>query len=1649
MRKKALFRFFIFTSFIILLITGCVFNNDYTVTIKACPKTGGEVSFNETSWAGEHTRQFKTRQGELAIFARPSRGHQLAGWYRGSTLLSTNSSHTVTVDSDITFRASFTSLRALEFEDPELERAVRKTGGYTGPATGTIYPEDVLGIRELEIVGSIEHSGPRTNRADLNRLIEEDRHTFRTSNGGTLTSLEGIQALKNLEWLFFPFNSVEDITPLRSLKRLEILYFWDNRVTDITPLVENPGIDEGDVVKMEYNYLNTDPDSETMAMIQQLEERGIDVGYKEQKAYTRQYTLSVQATPALGGNIQIGTDPIGDAEQKTVGEGTRLEIQAFSESEYTFTGWYEGEEKLSEDNLLSVKLTSDRTLEANFERLPPGYIDPDSLKELPYISSALISSSDNNNQIVPDSEIAVRTTSGLYGTIFFMGREPELMFQYTVYNSEGGTEYMEMVTVEESSMAFDIDRDGETDFTWQTSEAGTRFHDGTRSRGNGYLNFDRSSFFTDRESDNGILFYYPDYGNNIVIVSKDIAIYDEIPQTDQQIAYVRNADCPVFQAGDIVIDTNNHLMRKAAHVETHEDYYLLHTEWATLEEAFKSLNLNVNFSQSPRKFTFPGRDSERKKTGERVGMNYGGSFELDVHDIPGIPDVITGTLSGELNVGAKLLTEFEIGWASSNRLAVYLEGGVDASIAGKLGLEGEIGGQFEKDLSNYIGSFSKTIWVYYIPVEITIKPILEAEYSADGWIGIESEAAFSQSMKTGFEIGETTGFDWIETKLDKSVSFDFDPSIKGSAEFKPKLILELQADICWLAGPTFELYPYLRSYIDTETHIHGMNWDDLDVQFNAGLDFGVETTFGLSGADWLKDIGLTDLAISTEPLSLLSFPILAFDIAHPARPDDLMLSLEKTGEEYPDIQLNFRDNSAYEDYYDISRSFSPGNYSVITKLPSNTSDNIRHNDAIVPDEETYYYKVQGYDVANFSVNPFGFKKEIRIDSAFSNVASITLNPPEIKKVDGKEGLIYDATNTFTWEGSDTTCKREIVKYLIRKDFGEWEANTPPELNEYTWSNYSTGTHVFEVKAVDDDELESNIVRWQFEYDVGKPVVEKISGKQGIINDPSNTFTWRGEDTNPGGTVEHYEYRKDNSSWKRTEDRELKWQGYDYGTHTFSVRAVDDEGYLSEPARWRFDYSTATVLFSEDFETGDFSNNAWRIGGESIQVTDDESFEGNYCAKLSYDHSDSDYSNAISFMMATITLNEPAVLSFFRKLEYAGTETHDYTNHFDLDIGTINENGAFEKHPEHPYGFADARWQTDWEEVVRMLPEGTHVLRWSLYCSSVYPNKAPFTAYIDNITILPEMDLGHPVAFPPEWKRALYRRYHIGLTKDAQGNRIIYSRTLKDIMWFSYYRMNLKGKTSNLSGLEEMENLRILELSPHDNHLEYSAKLTSSDLAPIQHLPKLRILDLSKHAIKDLTFLRKLKSLTRLTLNNNSLSDLKPVSNLHNLRWLSLNENNISDLRPVSNLHNLRYLKLSENNISNIAPLSGLTELKGLLLENNNIKEITALQELNLNSDYFSINLSHNYIEDIGPLAANKGLDEKCSVSLFMNNLHFPMYNIIDPPSPIPGDWTDYYTLRDDKGVKICIYPQRTTCSSTESNDRETSFHEKPPLDSEE
>src|SRR6056297_2452237 len=103
----------IFFIFLFLLITGCIFKQTFTVTLKASPESGGEVRFNSANWAGETTKQLENREHELSLFARSNRGYGFSGWYKDTTLLGTNSSHTLTVDTDTTFIASFTAVQAL------------------------------------------------------------------------------------------------------------------------------------------------------------------------------------------------------------------------------------------------------------------------------------------------------------------------------------------------------------------------------------------------------------------------------------------------------------------------------------------------------------------------------------------------------------------------------------------------------------------------------------------------------------------------------------------------------------------------------------------------------------------------------------------------------------------------------------------------------------------------------------------------------------------------------------------------------------------------------------------------------------------------------------------------------------------------------------------------------------------------------------------------------------------------------------------------------------------------------------------------------------------------------------------------------------------------------------------------------------------------------------------------------------------------------------------------------------------------------------------------------------------------------------------------------------------------------------------------
>ena len=178
-----------------------------------------------------------------------------------------------------------------------------------------------------------------------------------------------------------------------------------------------------------------------------------------------------------------------------------------------------------------------------------------------------------------------------------------------------------------------------------------------------------------------------------------------------------------------------------------------------------------------------------------------------------------------------------------------------------------------------------------------------------------------------------------------------------------------------------------------------------------------------------------------------------------------------------------------------------------------------------------------------------------------------------------------------------------------------------------------------------------------------------------------------------------------------------------------------------------------------------------------------------------------------------------------------------------------------------------------------------------------------------------------------------------------------------------------------------------------------------DLSPLTGLTALEILRLQNNEIEDLLPLSGLTALDQLYLQNNKIVDLSPLSGLTALEELFLQNNEIVDLSPLSGLTALEYLNLQNNKIVDLSPLSGLTALRELFLQNNGIvdlsplSDLTALGNLNLQNNkivdlsplsdltaLYNLILSNNRITDISPLLNNSGLGENDFVDLRHNPL---------------------------------------------------------------
>ena len=243
MKKKGLLLVMLITVIALVMSSCCGTKTQqtYTLTIEASPTAGGDVSFDNIIWTDCDSQTLDVGE-EVTIQARSNTGYRFTDWTKDGELISTQSTDTYEISSqDVTIVANFEE--EITFEDPNLEQAVREADGYTGALTGPIYPSDVNGITVLE---ASNYSAERKEKEVrfawkeypekilyLEKKIEISEHS---SSRNAITSLVGIEYLRNLLVLFFDANDISEIGSLANLTNLVLLSFGSNNVSDLSPL---------------------------------------------------------------------------------------------------------------------------------------------------------------------------------------------------------------------------------------------------------------------------------------------------------------------------------------------------------------------------------------------------------------------------------------------------------------------------------------------------------------------------------------------------------------------------------------------------------------------------------------------------------------------------------------------------------------------------------------------------------------------------------------------------------------------------------------------------------------------------------------------------------------------------------------------------------------------------------------------------------------------------------------------------------------------------------------------------------------------------------------------------------------------------------------------------------------------------------------------------------------------------------------------------------------------------------------------------------------------------------------------------------------------------------------------------------------------
>jgi large repetitive protein len=181
----------------------------------------------------------------------------------------------------------------VSFPDPELEVVMRDAIDI--PA-GDILNTDLAVLTELDVedwgvlsVEGLQHCvnlewlDLRDNEiSDPGPLAGLINLTFLELGNNVISDIGALASLANLEELHLYNNWIVDISVLGELIHLEQLDLRNNRVGDISPLLTPGVMGLGDIVDVQRNQLDLQPDSQDVLDIEALQTRGVTVIYDPQ-----------------------------------------------------------------------------------------------------------------------------------------------------------------------------------------------------------------------------------------------------------------------------------------------------------------------------------------------------------------------------------------------------------------------------------------------------------------------------------------------------------------------------------------------------------------------------------------------------------------------------------------------------------------------------------------------------------------------------------------------------------------------------------------------------------------------------------------------------------------------------------------------------------------------------------------------------------------------------------------------------------------------------------------------------------------------------------------------------------------------------------------------------------------------------------------------------------------------------------------------------------------------------------------------------------------------------------------------------------------------------------------------------------------------